>query len=429
VVICVIHLKITQRPQPVTQGVTMPYEVLLPQWGMGMNDGLVLKWLKAEGDTVAVGDSLVEIESSKVNAEVEAAEEGILARIVVPEGMVVDTGSVLAVILAEGEEADLPEPLTSGSPPAAAAPAAPAATAAPAAASGGGGGDRQQVTPIARRLAKELGVDLSTVTGTGPRGRVTEDDVRNTASGASAPAAAAAPTAAPYSGPPAKEIEKLSGLRGTIARRMTESGQIPVVTLTTEVDVTAAQAMVEQLVRDWRRERIRPQFQDLVIRVVARALSEHPRANAHFNVDEVRIIEQVNVGFAMAVKDGLVVPVVHDADKKSALEIAQAVRDVAKRVRDNSVDVDDYSGATFSVTNLGHYGVDAFNPLLNPPEVGILGLGRIAEKPAIVAGEVKARSMMWLGLTFDHRAWDGAPAGDFLQAVSRYLSDPSWITE
>jgi len=210
---------------------------------------------------------------------------------------------------------------------------------------------------------------------------------------------------------------------------MTDSGQIPVVTLTTEVDVTAAQSMMEQLVRDWRRERIRPQFQDLVIKVVARALSEHPRANAHFNVDEVRMIESVNVGFAMAVKDGLVVPVIHDADKKSALEIAQAIRDVAKRVRDNSVDVDDYSGGTFSVTNLGHYGIDAFNPLLNPPEVGILGLGRIVEKPAIVDGEVSARSMMWLGLTFDHRAWDGAPAGDFLQAISRYLSDPGWITE
>ena len=407
----------------------MPYEVLLPQWGMGMNDGLILKWLKAEGDKVAIGDALVEIESSKVNADVEAAEEGILARIVVPEGMVVDTGSVLAIILAEGEEADLPEPLTADT-PAAAVPVAPAAPAAPAAASGGGGGDRQQVTPIARRVAKELGVDLSTVTGTGPRGRVTEEDVRNTASGAAAPAAApAAKPAAAYSGPPAKEVEKLAGLRATIARRMTDSGQIPVVTLTTEVDVTAAQSMMEQLVRDWRRERIRPQFQDLIIKVVAQALSEHPRANAHFNVDEVRMIESVNVGFAMAVKDGLVVPVIHEADKKSALEIAQAVRDVAKRVRDNSVDVDDYSGGTFSVTNLGHYGVDAFNPLLNPPEVGILGLGRIVEKPVIVNGEVTTRSMMWLGLTFDHRAWDGAPAGDFLQAISRYLSDPGWITE
>ena len=407
----------------------MPYEVLLPQWGMGMNDGLVLKWLKAEGDKVAIGDSLVEIESSKVNAEVEAAEEGVLARIVVPEGMVVDTGSVLAIILAEGEEADLPDPLSADT-PAAAAPVAPSTPAAPAAASGGGGASRQQVTPIARRVAKELGVDLSTIAGTGPRGRVTEEDVRNTASGAATPATAPATTpAAAYSGPPAKEVEKLAGLRATIARRMTDSGQIPVVTLTTEVDVTAAQSMMEQLVRDWRRERIRPQFQDLVIKVVARALSEHPRANAHFNVDEVRMIESVNVGFAMAVKDGLVVPVIHDADKKSALEIAQAVRDVAKRVRDNSVDVDDYSGGTFSVTNLGHYGVDAFNPLLNPPEVGILGLGRIVEKPAIVDGEVSARSMMWLGLTFDHRAWDGAPAGGFLQAISRYLSDPGWISE
>ena len=401
----------------------MPFEVLLPQWGMGMNDGLLLKWLKAEGDSVAKGEGLVEIESSKVNGEVEAPEAGILARIVVPEGMTVDTGSLLAVILAEGETADLPDPI-SQAPSAAPVAVAPAAPAPPATAPAGG---RQQVTPVARRLAKELNVDLTNVAGTGPRGRVTEDDVRAAATGA-APATAVA-SGPPPGAPEAREVTKLSGLRATIARRMTESSQIPVVTLTTEVDVTDAQGLMEELVREWRKARIRPQFQDIILRAVARALSEHPRANAHFFNDEVHQYEDVNLGFAMAVTDGLVVPVIHNADKKPLLELAQHVRDAAKRVRAGEQTVEDFTGGTFSVTGLGHYGVDAFDPLLNPPEVGILGVGRIVEKAAVVDGEVGIRSMMWLGLTFDHRAWDGAPAGNFLQSISKYLSSPRWMLD
>ena len=402
----------------------MPFEVLLPQWGMGMNDGLLLKWLKAEGDSVAKGDPLVEIESSKVNGEVEAPGAGTLARIVVPEGMTVATGSLLAVILAEGETADLPDPISqapSASAPVAVAPAA----SAPAAAAPAGG--RQQVTPIARRLAKELNVDLANVAGTGPRGRITEDDVRAAASGA-APATAVA-SGPPPGAPEAQEVTKLSGLRATIARRMTESSQIPVVTLTTEVDVTDSQGLMEELVREWRKARIRPQFQDIVLRAVARALSEHPRANAHFFNDEVHQYEEVNPGFAMAVTDGLVVPVIHNADKKTLLELAQHVRDAAKRVRAGEQTVEDFTGGTFSVTSLGHYGIDGFDPLVNPPEVGILGVGRIAEKPAVVDGEVVVRALMWLSLTFDHRAWDGAPAGDFLQSVSKYLSSPGWMLD
>ena len=404
----------------------MPFDVLLPQWGMGMNDGLLLKWLKAEGDSVAKGDPLVEIESSKVNGEVEAPEAGILARIVVPEGMTVATGSLLAVILAAGETADLPDPITQA-PPASAPVAVSSASAAPSAAAAPAGG-RQQVTPIARRLAKELNIDLANVAGTGPRGRVTEDDVRSAASG---PALTAAPGASgpPPGAPEAREVTKLSGLRATIARRMSESSRIPVVTLTTEVDVTDAQGLMEKLVREWRKARIRPQFQDIVLRAVARALSEHPRANAHFFNDEVHQYEDVNPGFAMAVTDGLVVPVIHNADKKTLLELAQHVRDAAKRVRAGEQTVEDFTGGTFSVTSLGHYGVDAFDPLVNPPEVGILGVGRIAEKPAVVDGEVVVRALMWLSLTFDHRAWAGAPAGDFLQSVSTYLSSPGWMLE
>jgi pyruvate dehydrogenase E2 component (dihydrolipoamide acetyltransferase) len=407
----------------------MPFDVLLPQWGMGMNDGLVIKWLKQEGDAVTKGEPLVEIESSKVNSEVESPGDGTLARIVVPEGMTVDVGVRLAVVLADGETADLPEPMSASQAPAASPTAGPTApptptpqSAAPAAAPPTAAGGRRQVTPIARRIAGELGVDVDSVSGTGPGGRVTEKDVRVAAEAGPAPTAAGV-------GPPVGKPVQLTGLRGAIARRMGESAAIPQVTLTTEVDVTATSELMSQLLRDWRSHRLRPQFQDLVLKAVARALTEHPRANSHLVDGEVREIASVNLGFALAVPDGLLVPVVQEADGKSILEIAQHVRDIAKRVREGHQTVEDLSWGTFTVTGLGSFGVDAFNPLLNPPEVGILGFGRIVQKPAVVDGEITVRSMLWLSLTFDHRAWDGAPAGEFLHAVSSHLSDPGWMVD
>lgn len=394
----------------------MPTNVLLPKWGMGMNDGTVVKWLKEEGDPVEEGDPLCEIESAKVNADVEAPGAGTLARVVVPEGMTVDTGSLLAVILAAGEQAELPAPLSlrvpaSAAPPAASAPVSPAA---PAPAPGG----RRQVTPIARRLARELGVDVDTVAGTGPGGRVVEDDVR---------AAAEAGEEAP--GPGVSEIIKLSGLRATIARRMTESGAAPTVTLTHEADVTETVAIQRRLVREWRPHRIRPQYQDLVLAATARALAEHPGMNAHLVGDEIRVLSDINLGFAVSVPGGLIVPVIQDAGAKSALEITREVRRIMSREKANELHVDDMRGGTFVVTNLGAVGVDAFDPLLDPPMIGILGVGRVVEKPAVVDGEVVVRSMCYLSLTFDHRAVDGYPAGEFLRTVTRNLASPDWMVD
>jgi pyruvate dehydrogenase E2 component (dihydrolipoamide acetyltransferase) len=223
-------------------------------------------------------------------------------------------------------------------------------------------------------------------------------------------------------------------MRATIARRMAESAATPTVTLTHEADVSTAAAALEQLVRDWRQHRMRPQLQDLVLKATARALGEHPRANSWLIVDaarpgqgEIREIADVNLGFAVALPEGLIVPVIRNADRRSLLEIAQTVRDITTRVKSNALKVEDLEAGTFSVTNLGAFGIDAFNPLLNPPQVGILGLGRVVEKPAIHAGQTAIRSMIWLSLTFDHRAWDGAPAAEFLRAVARHLSDPAWM--
>jgi len=398
----------------------MSTPIILPQWGMGMNDGQVVKWLKAVGDPVAKGDQLVEIESSKVNAEVEATADGTLGRIDVEEGRVVDVGTVLGYVLAAGEsESDLPEAKPAGGSASTPA-AAPAAVRAATPARGGG---KQVVTPRARRLAKEMGVDLAGVVGTGPSGRVTEDDVRAAASGGGAPAA----DAAPESIVPVKETIKLSGLRGTIARRMTESAAIPSVTLSTKVDTTETVAFQRELVGEWRQHKIRPQYQDLVIAAVARALSESSVANAHLVGDEIRILDEVHVGVAMAIPEGLLVPVIKNADKKSLLEIAQEIRDLARKAKSNSLSIDEMTGSTFSITNLSNYNVDTFDPLLNPPEIGILGVGTVEEVPAVVDGEVAVRTIGHLSLAFDHRAWDGAPASEFLQAISKYIGDASWM--
>jgi pyruvate dehydrogenase E2 component (dihydrolipoamide acetyltransferase) len=407
----------------------MSAPIILPQWGMGMNDGEVIKWLKAVGDPVAKGDQLVEIESSKVNAEVEATADGTLGRIDVEEGRVIDVGTVLGYLLEEGDsESDLPEAAAvtgSASTPAPVVAAAPAR--APAAAPKGG---KQIVTPRARRLAKEMNVDLAGVTGTGPSGRVTEDDVKTAAAAPAGGTPSAGGTNAaplPESVVPVKEVVKLSGLRGTIARRMSESATIPSVTLSTTADVTDAVAFQRTLVGEWRQHRLRPQYQDLVIAAVARALKETPLANSHLVGDEVRILDEVNVGIAMAVPDGLLVPVIKNADQKSLLDIALEVRDLAKKTKSNSLSIDEMTNSTFSITNLSNYNINTFDPLLNPPEIGILGVGTVEEKPVVVDGEVVIRSIANLNLAFDHRAWDGAPAAEFVRKIAKLLSDPSWM--
>ena len=412
----------------------MSAPIILPQWGMGMSDGEVVKWLKAVGDPISKGDQLVEIESSKVNAEVEATADGTLGRVDVAEGQIVDVGTVLGYVLEAGEsDSDLPGATavaSSGSAPAPVIPVAPVANAITASTPGAAvRSGKQVVTPRARRLAREMGVDLANVTGTGPSGRITEDDVRAAEAGAGveAPAADDARAPLPKSVVPVKETIKLSGIRGTIARRMAESALIPTVTLSTSVDLTDAIAFQSELVGKWRKHKLRPQYQDLVIAAAARALKETPSANTHLVGDELRILDEVNLGIAMAVPDGLLVPVIKNADRKSLLEIAEEVRELVGKAKDNSLSIDEMTGSTFSITNLGSYGIEDFNPLLNLPEVGILGVGSVVEAPAVVDGAVVIRSIGHLNLAFDHRAWDGAPAAEFVDLIKKYLVDPSWM--
>jgi pyruvate dehydrogenase E2 component (dihydrolipoamide acetyltransferase) len=402
----------------------MPVPIILPQWGMGMNDGEIIKWLKSVGDPVANGDQLVEIESAKVNAEVESTADGTLGRIDVEAGRIVDVGTVLGYVLEAGDsESDLPDvaPVVGS----ASTPAPVVAAKSPSVPSATPKGGKQVVTPRARRLAKEIGVDLANVKGTGPSGRVTEDDVKSAVESTSSAGTSSAFLV--ESAVPVRETIKLSGLRGTIARRMSESANVPTVTLTTTVDVTDMIGYQRELVADWRPHKIRPQYQDLVIAATARALKDAPKANAHLIGDEVRILDEINVGVAMAVSEGLLVPVIKNADEKSLLEIAQNVRDLARKAKANSLSIDEMTNGTFSITNLNSYGIDTFNPLLNPPEIGILGVGTIQETPVALDGEILLRSIANLSLSFDHRAWDGAPAAEFIQSIARLLSDPGWM--
>jgi pyruvate dehydrogenase E2 component (dihydrolipoyllysine-residue acetyltransferase) len=429
----------------------MAVEVIMPKFGLTMQDGTIQRYFKSPGESVRAGEPLYEVETEKVLYEVEAPTSGTLAVALFPEGTTVECGAVVAVIAESGEDlAAVGARYGDGAGPQAGAPAragagaagasqgsarpssaAPPASASSAAAAADDAGARRAVSPVARKLAAELGVDLARISGTGPGGRITREDVERAATpahstsggnaaapavaeaGAGAPAGAPAPAPATAIGKPHVRSVPMRGMRKTIADRMSQSlHQSAQLTITTEADVTAAVELRERLVRQFDFT-----YGDLLIQAVARALLRHPRMNARLAEDAIVIMPQVNVGMAVALEDGLIVPVIAEADKKSLREIAAATRELGERARAGKLRLEEVSGGTFTITNLGTYGVDAFTPIINPGETGILGVGRIIEKPVIHRGEIARRSMMTLSLTFDHRLIDGAPAAQFLQTV------------
>ena len=381
----------------------MPTNVLLPQWGMNMQDGVLLKWLKREGELVEEGEPLVEIETAKILSELEAPASGVLASILVSEGQTVDVGTVLAVITAEGEE--LIQPVSETKTDAGTASTMVQSIQIPATPTG------LQVVPAARRLAQEEGIDLNLIHGSGPNGRILLEDVISSVT-------------------TRDQVEtnsnQISGIRKTIADRMLQSTQtMAQVTLTTEVDVSEMVERRRSLVATWRKHRVRPMDLDLVVEAVAKALPDHPQLNATLVGDALKINENVNIGIAMAQVHGIIVPVLHSAEKLNLLEIASGLRDLAKKAKDGSLAPSEVAGAGFTITSLANYEIDAFTPIIDPPQVAILGVGRVLEKPAVHNGEIAIRSIMHLSLTFNHRATDGVPASQFLQAVTRELEKSS----
>ena len=400
-------------------------EVKLPRLGQGMESGTVVKWLKAEGEQVEKGEPLYELDTEKVTQEVEAESSGVLLRIAVPAGEVA-VGTTVAFIGEPGEEVSAPTPLgdgTAGAEKPAEAPereperergreaAAETArtTVTPAATNGG----RVKASPLARRIARERGIDLRAIAGTGPEGRVVADDVERVR---------AAPAAAPV---PTGEVERveLTSLRRTIARRLTEAWQVPAFQLEVSADMTRANGLLEQLrARD---PDVRVTVTDLLVKVSAAALMRHREVNVQWADDALLRLPSANVGIAVAAPQGLVVPVVRTAERLTLAEIAGARADVVGRAREGKLRREDLEGGTFTISNLGMFGVSRFTAVLNPPQAAIVAVGATEERPVAVDGQLLARPLVTLTATFDHRAVDGAPAAEFLGTLKALLEEPA----
>ena len=414
----------------------MAIEIKLPRLGQGMETGTIVKWLKSEGESVEKGEPLYELDTDKVTQEVEADASGVLLRIAVQEGEV-EVGRTIAVIGEQGESVPEPEaakvaeePQEEGSPGAAREDERERGREAgtvisepePAAARVDGG--RIKASPLARRIARERGIDLSSIAGTGPEGRVVAEDVERAAASPRPLAPAAAPAAAAAAPPGEFESIPVSSIQKTVARRMTEAWQIPVFHLFVSVDMTRANEVRRRLVELTPEGGVRPTVSDLLTKVCAAALMRHREVNAWWAEDTIEIHPTANVGLAVALPAGLVVPVIRECERKSVAEIAAVRSDLVTRARESKLQREDLEGGTFTISNLGMFGVERFTAVLNPPQAAILAVGATQEKPVVRDGEIVVRPMMDLMLTCDHRSVNGAAGAGFLQAVKETLEEP-----
>ncbi len=437
----------------------MATEVKLPRLGQGMESGTIVKWLKGEGEPVKKREPLYELDTDKVTQEVEAEADGVLLKILVDSGEV-EVGKTIAFIGSEGE--DVPsgngkpaaaedaeetettedaaepdeQPEEEGSPAdemdderergrKAAAATAEAATAEVADASERSDG-RVKASPLARRLAREKGIDIAELQGTGPEGRIIASDVER---GDVERGVAAVPKAAPAraAAVPSGEVEEieLSSTRKTIARRLTEAWQAPVFQLTVSVDMMRALELRERLVARLQDGETKPTVSDLLTKVCAAALVRHPAVNAHFTGAKILRFPSAHVGIAVAAPNGLVVPVIRDADRLTIQEIAAARAEVVGRARDGKLQLADLEGGTFTISNLGMFGIEQFVAVLNPPQAAILAVGATEDKPVVRGGQVVVRPLMSITITCDHRAVDGADGAEFLRTVKELLEEPA----
>jgi len=441
-----------------------------------MEEGQVVKWLKSEGDGVTHGDIIAEIETDKATMELTARGDGVLRIILVAEGGTAPVGDVIALIGTADEDisefeaaARAASPVNGTGQSEGAAPPADAEAAAETAAVGeasaatglavgaespGGGTDgRIKASPLARRLAAESGVALSSMSGSGPAGRIVKRDVEAAIAagpataagatqgvGAAAPAGAAGGTAAPLAtaplpaalafDPSGAEFDDvpLSQMRKTIARRLTESiGPVPHFFLTIEVDMGRALEARSTINTMLEREGRKVSLNDLIIRATAAALKRHPACNAHWMGDSIRRHNRVHIGVAVAVEDGLITPIIRDADLKGVAYIGAEVRELAGRAKEKRLQPEEYSGATFSISNLGMFGIHEFTAVINPPEGGILAIGGVEEVPVVEAGQVVIRNRMKITMSCDHRVIDGALGAAFLATLKGMLEEPAAI--
>jgi len=406
-----------------------------------MESGTIVRWLKTEGDAVSKGEPLYELDTDKVTQEVEAESDGVLLKIVIADGEV-DVGTTVGIIGAQDE--DVSEVLAGaqggngGAPAAAEQEAAPptepgvqaaaeepAAEPEPASAAEAqppvrAEGEHVKASPLARRIARERGVDLASLHGTGPEGRIVAEDVERAA--AQAPSRAGAAASAPQ---PEFEVVELTSTRKTIARRLTEAWQAPVFQLTVSADASELVATRERMVELLREGETKPTVSDVLTRIVASALMRHRAVNANFVDGKIRRFSAANVGLAVAAPSGLVVPVIRDADRKSVQQIAADRADIVSRARDGKLQLADLEGGTFTISNLGMYGIEQFVAVLNPPQVAILAVGSIGDRVVAFDGEFAAVPTLTMTLTCDHRAIDGSEGAEFLQTVKQLVESPA----
>jgi len=392
-----------------------------------MEEGRLVKWTKQEGDAVKTGDTLAEVETDKAVMELVARADGQLIKVMASEGSTVPVGSVVAYIGAPGEKVDGAGSQESGTGAAKPAPAAPAAKAAPAPSPAPpapspapADASRVKASPLAKRIAKDTGVDLARLQGSGPGGRVIKRDLESAAPATARAVPVPLPpspvpiarTGAPYDDVPLTQIRK------TIAKRLSTSlGPIPHFFLTTEGDMERAAEARSGL-------EVKVSFNDIVIKAVALALTKHRACNAWFQEDHIRYWNEVHVGMAVAVEDGLITPVIRDADRKTLVQIGAESRELAERARNRRLKPEEYTGATFSVSNLGMFDIDQFTAVINPPESGIVAIGSIVAKAVPEGDRVVVRRRMRVTMSCDHRVIDGATGAQFLKTLKQMLENP-----
>jgi len=409
----------------------MATKVVMEALSPTMEEGRLVAWKKQEGDAVKSGETLAEVETDKAVMELVARSDGVLRKIMLPEGSTVPVSAVVAIVGAADEDISA---LVGGDGKAAAAPApaAPRAEGAEARARGfaeasthraqpgeasrsreAPAAGRIKSSPLARRLAAERGVDMQAVAGSGPGGRVIARDIP----------AAGAPAAARTAASAGTHDVPLTQIRKTIAKRLVQSiGPVPHFFLTSEIDMTRAFEARQALKA--KGDQYAVSFNDIVVKAVALALKKHPAVNAWWMEDRIRYHGDVHIGMAVAVEDGLITPVIRFADTKGMVEIAAEARSLAEKARHRRLTPEEYTGATFSISNLGMLDIDEFTAVINPPEAGILAVGRIAEKPVVVDGAVTVRRMMRVTMSCDHRVIDGATGAQFLQTLKLMLENP-----
>ncbi len=394
------------------------YRFDLPDVGEGLGEGEIVHWHVGEGDSVAADQIVVDIQTDKAVVEIPAPVAGTIKTLGGAVGATVPVGAMLVVIETDGER------------PAAAREAEPSPPAAPAPATGKpvkAKGKRVLASPATRRLARELGVDLTTLSGTGSRGQITKDDVERAGKAPPAAAPQDAP-AAPVSAPAGEDrVEPLRGLRRRIALTMAAAWrEIPHILTFHEIDAANLVAARRALIAEFEPEGIKPSYLPIVMKACAAALRRHPRFNASLNLEAGEIVyrHRVNIGFAAATPDGLIVPVVHDADRKPVLALAREIAALAEAARARKVTVEQLRGGTFTISNYGSYGGHFGTPIIRPPEVAILGVGAIRETVVPIDGAPAVRPNLPLVVSTDHRLNDGAHLGDFAAAIGDYLRDP-----